>query len=39
MNSMQREVVIGIDVGTTSMKGVAIDSSGEVVGSASAVTT
>lgn len=39
MSSMQREVVIGIDVGTTTMKAVAIDASGEVVGSASAATT
>lgn len=39
MTSMQREVVIGIDVGTTTIKAVAIDSSGDVVGSASAATT
>ena len=39
MNSTPREVVIGVDVGTTTTKAVAIDSSGAVVGSASSVTT
>jgi len=39
MNSTLREVVIGIDVGTTTTKAVAIDSAGAVVGSASEVTT
>ena len=39
MNSTTREVVIGVDVGTTTTKAVAIDSSGAVVGSASSVTT
>jgi sugar (pentulose or hexulose) kinase len=39
MNSTPREVVIGIDVVTATTKAVAIDSSGAVVGSASAVTT
>jgi sugar (pentulose or hexulose) kinase len=39
MKSTSREVIIGIDVGTTTTKAVAIDESGDVVGSANAVTT
>jgi sugar (pentulose or hexulose) kinase len=39
MMPTSREVIIGIDVGTTTTKAVAIDESGEVVGSANAVTT